>query len=70
MVGGLVGHNNSGSIENAYSTGLVIGTSDVGGSVGGAHLGTTNDQSYWDTGTSGQANSAGDTSTTTAELRQ
>ena len=57
-VGGLVGTNN-GTITASYASGSVTGTgSNVGGLVGINVSGTTND-SYWDTGASGQITSAG-----------
>ena len=69
--GGLVGSNLSGTIIASYSIGSV--TSDfgeVGGLVGSnfADRGTTRD-SYWDTQTSGQSESAGGEGKTTSELQ-
>ena len=74
--GGLVGSNFSGTIIASYSIGSVSdynGASsfaDVGGLVGSnfADRGTTRD-SYWDTQTSGQSESAGGEGKTTSELQ-
>ena len=74
--GGLVGSNFSGTIIASYSIGSVSdyngasSSADVGGLVGSnfADRGTTRD-SYWDTQTSGQAESAGGEGKTTSELQ-
>ncbi|RLC64965.1 MAG: hypothetical protein DRI01_02460 [Chloroflexi bacterium] len=57
---------NDGTVSNSYSTGGVIGNSDVGGLVGW-NDGTVSN-SFWDTETSGQSASAGGTGKTTAEM--
>jgi hypothetical protein len=49
----------AGTVSNSYSTGGVIGNSEVGGLVGW-NDGTVSN-SFWDTATSGQAASAGGT---------
>ncbi|MHC4355477.1 MAG: right-handed parallel beta-helix repeat-containing protein, partial [Planctomycetota bacterium] len=70
-VGGLVGVNNSVNydtgITNSYSTGAVRGDKNVGGLVGfnPGHLTAC----FWDIVTSGQAESAGGTGKTTAEMQ-
>jgi len=61
-IGGLVGYN-AGAVTNSYATGTVTGP---GGSIGGLIGEEYNDtatvfNSYWDTQTSSQANSAGET---------
>ena len=69
-VGGLVGSNFVGRILASYSTGSVTGPRNVGGLVGSnfGGRGTATD-SYWDTQTSGQAESAGGEGKTTSELQ-
>lgn len=70
-VGGLVGLNYRqvrGTITNSYSTGSVTGLEDVGGLVGSNRDGTVSN-SFWDTETSGQANSDGGIGKATAEIR-
>jgi hypothetical protein len=72
-VGGLVGWNYvggnyMGAVRNSYSTGSVTGYSNVGGLVGYNHDGTVSN-SFWDTGTSGEATSAGGTGKTTAKMK-
>ena len=74
--GGLVGSNFSGTIIASYSIGSVSdyngvgGLVEVGGLVGSnfADRGTARD-SYWDTQTSGQSESAGGEGRTTSELQ-
>ncbi len=69
-VGGLAGYIASSSVVAGYATGEVTGTNDVGGLVGSAGLASTVTNSYWDTTTSGQANSpGGGTGKTTSELQ-
>jgi hypothetical protein len=65
-VGGLVGRN-EGPVSNSYSTGSVTGTSKFGGLVGWNEA--TVEYSFWDTETSGQADSAGGTPKTTAQMK-
>ena len=69
-VGGLARSNFGGRILTSYSTGSVTGTGVVGGLVGGnfGNTGTATD-SYWDTQTSGQSESAGGEGKTTSELQ-
>ena len=69
-VGGLAGDSFGGRILTSYSTGSVTGTGVVGGLVGGnfGNTGTATD-SYWDTQTSGQSESAGGEGKTTSELQ-
>jgi hypothetical protein len=67
-VGGLVGRNDDGSTaSNSYATGNVTGELHVGG-LAGKNEGTVSN-SFWDTETSGQANSDGGTGKTTAEMQ-
>ena len=69
-VGGLVGQNFAGDIEASYAAGSVTGNSGVGGLVGGNTFGSgTVTDSYWDTQTSGQSDSAGGEGKTTRELQ-
>ena len=79
-VGGLIG---SADVPNvvvtaSYSTGAVTGATNAGGLIGHARtvrqgtntvIATTVTDSYWDTESSGQSNSAGGTGKTGAELR-
>lgn len=72
--GGLIGRIlNEVSISNCYSRGLVEASSDediyIGGLIGLKESNTTVDNSFWDTETSGQANSDGGTDKTTAEMK-
>lgn len=57
-IGGLIGRN-GGTIEFCYSSGTVSGNTNVGGLVGEDQSGTYT-SNYWDTETSGQANSGGE----------
>lgn len=68
-IGGLTGDNwyHRGIVSNCYSTGSVAGSTQVGGLVG--YNTATVRNSFWDTLTSGQTNSAGGTGKTTAEMR-
>ena len=70
-IGGLVGENYGGGwISTSYAVGLVSSDShDVGGLVGEGSRYRVSD-SYWDTETSWQSDSAGGVGKTTAELRQ
>jgi len=71
FVGGLVGYNNSGTISNSYSIGLVkngIPAADVGGLVG-LNFGHAI-SSYWATDSSGQGASAGGIGKTLAQMKQ
>jgi hypothetical protein len=68
-VGGLIGEANA-TVINCYSIGAVSGSgSDVGGLIG-KNDGSTYNDCFWDTETSGQATSAGGTGKTTAEMYQ
>jgi hypothetical protein len=76
-VGGLLGANGQNEIDvpstvsNSYSTGTVTGNTgnpSVGGLVGQNWEGTVS-ESFWDTETSGQADSDGGTGKTTAEMQ-
>lgn len=73
-VGGLIGYFLQGELRTSYSVGEVMNTGDnVGGLVGFADPATMAQivESYWDTGTSGQADSkGGDGLTTTAMKNQ
>ena len=65
----MVGYNrDSSSITNCYSFGSVSGSGSVGGLVGDDSGSTTNN-SFWDTETSGQSTSDGGTGKTTAEMQ-
>ncbi|ACF14322.1 filamentous haemagglutinin family outer membrane protein [Chloroherpeton thalassium ATCC 35110] len=66
-VGGFVGYN-SGDVSDSYSIGAITGSSDIGGFIGHNDGGVVSN-SFWDTETSGQANSAEGTGKTTAELQ-
>jgi hypothetical protein len=65
-VGGLAGYNSS-TINDCYATGLVTAHLGGGGLVGGVPPSVTN--SFWDTQTSGQANSLCGTGKTTSEMK-
>ncbi|TGC09423.1 GLUG motif-containing protein [Methanolobus halotolerans] len=67
-VGGLVGSNAGGTIDNSYSVGDVEGNTDVGGLVG-TNTGTIT-ESYWDSETSSQSESAGGVARTTSQMKQ
>ncbi len=66
-VGGLVGEN-SGTLRYCYAMGNVTGDDGVGGLVGYSSFGSTTN-CFWDTETSGQANSDGGTGRTTMEMQ-
>ena len=68
-VGGLAGRNYEtfSEITNSYSIGKVTGTSNVGGLVGDYSGGTVS-SNFWDTQTTGQANSAVGMGKTTKEM--
>lgn len=69
-VGGLIGFMNNKEVYRSYSSGGVTGTTNVGGLIGRRAAATTNN-SYWNTQTSGQANSpGGGTGITTAQMSQ
>ncbi len=70
FIGGLVGNNHQGLVVNSYSTGLVTGVDNVGGLIGNIGAGSPADisNSYWNTQTSGQGNSAGGSGRTTADM--
>ena len=59
QAGGLAGYLSGSSVVASYATGAVTGTVSLGGLVGISLWGSTVTNSYWDTQTSGQANSAG-----------
>ena len=67
-VGGLMAVN-GGTVINSYSTGSVTGNDYIGGMIGDNHIDGTVINSFWDTGTSGQATSDGGTGKTTAEMQ-
>ena len=67
-VGGLVGFN-KGAVVGSYATGAVTGTTAVGGLVGYRSGSGSATNSYWDTTTSGQANSAGGVGKATSDLQ-
>ncbi len=71
-VGGLVGYQIAGSIDNSYAVGAVGGSGTKGGLVGAKSLSSNVGASYWDIQTSGQAGSAGGAGAegkTTAEMK-
>jgi len=69
-VGGVVGDvDNSSSFSNSYSTGTVTGTSSIGGVVGDADPSSTVTNCFWDTETSGVAQSDFGTGKNTAEMK-
>ncbi len=72
FVGGLTGYN-GGKVTRCYSAGAVNGSGKyIGGLVGFKSLDVPDDPvtaSFWDTETSGQAESAGGTGKTTAEMQ-
>jgi len=71
FIGGLVGYNFehiTNLISNCYATGSVSGDYNTGGLEGGNYNGTIS-ASFWDIETSGQAESAGGTGLTTAEMQ-
>ena len=65
---GIVGHNETGTVSRCYSTGLIRGGGAAGGLVAVNADGKV-EASFWDTQTSKQAQSAGGTGKTTAEMR-
>jgi len=67
-VGGLVGLNDGGTVTHCYAIGAANGIEDVGGLVGGNASGGVL-RSFWDMQASGQAESAGGTGKTTAEMQ-
>ncbi len=67
QVGGFSGRS-GGSIFRSYSVGLVIGTTNVGGFLGRLEGGDFSN-TFWDIETSGQAESAAGTGTTTVEMQ-
>jgi hypothetical protein len=71
-VGGLVGNvNYSCNVTTSYSSGAVRGTGDyVGGLVGIIGRESTITSSFWDADASGQAQSAGGTGKTTAQMQK
>lgn len=73
-LGGLVGYNANGWIEQCYATGAVLASTGgdlwgLGGLVGDGDAGDVGD-SYWDTTTTGQPDSAGGDGLTTAQMKQ
>ena len=68
-IGGLLGlnHNAYANINNCYSTGTVTATGTTVGGFAGSANGTLN--CFWDTETSGQAESDGGIGLTTAEMK-
>ena len=67
-VGVLVGENYRGNITTSYSTGTVTGNDAVDGLVGSG-LPMYSVAFFWDIETSGQTDSVGGTSKTTAEMQ-
>jgi len=66
-VGGLLGWN-AGTLSKSYSTGTVTGSAWTGGLVGDYAYGSE-ERSFWDIETSGQATSGGGTGKNTAEMQ-
>ncbi|WP_411883170.1 YDG domain-containing protein [Polaromonas sp. YR568] len=67
--GGLVGYNDTGSINGSYAGGSVSGGSNAGGLVG-FNSGGTVGNSFWNTDTSGQPGSDGGSGVGTAQMLQ
>ena len=68
-VGGLVGDNSWGNIDNCYSTGVVNGTKSVGGLVGSPYYEPLSVVGcVWDTESSGLSKNGGGVGLTTAEM--
>jgi len=69
-VGGLIGYaDRSGSLARGYAIGGVSGGTDVGGLIGSAASDFSVTDSFWDTTSSGQSQSAGGTGLATAAMR-
>ncbi|GAA5523399.1 IPT/TIG domain-containing protein [Aliifodinibius salicampi] len=71
IAGGLVG-NNKGIVEHSYATGAISGSNSLGGLVGyedTRFASATATESYWDTQTTGLANSDGGTGLTTSQMQ-
>ena len=69
-VGGLVGYNGAdASISNSYANGSVTGTGGQVGGLVGLNYNSTEENSFWDTETSGQSSSIQGTGKTTAEMK-
>ena len=68
QVGGLVGYNAGGTVSNSYATGLVAGSSDVGGLVGSNVGSSTITASYYNSQTTGQDDTGKGEGKTTTEL--
>ncbi len=58
-VGGLIGEAGTGAVISSYATGTVTGGYPIGGFVGGGFAGFVNNNSYWDSLTSGLTNAVG-----------
>jgi len=69
-IGGLIGHLESGSVTNTYSTSSVGGSGDNKGGLIGYKNGGTVTSSYWDTQTSCMTTSAGGEGKTTVQMKQ
>jgi len=69
-VGGLIAYNDGGSIENCYSAGFVEGIQYFGGLIGRNFYPDLIVNSYWNTESSGQTESAGGLGRNTAEMIQ
>jgi len=70
IVGGLIGHLNSGTIENSYSTARVEGNSLVGGLIGKAFGEIVCNNCFWDIQISGQQTDVCAEGKTTEEMKQ
>ena len=60
LAGGLVGYLVDGTVSNSYATGLVQGTTEVGGLVGHSERNAKIENSIWNTQTTGQSVGIGD----------
>jgi len=67
--GGLVGCQSYGTVSKSYSTCNVTGTYHSGGLVGLLYCGTVEDNSFWDTETSGMEASYGGVGKNTTEMQ-
>ena len=69
-IGGLIGDNFSSSVvTNSYSVGVISGSGTNKGGLIGVNTATVNNNSFWDTETSGMTTSAAGTGKTTAQMQ-
>ena len=71
FVGGLIGHNQGGTVLSCYSAGAVTGltTESIVGGLVGSNNGVLMEDSFWDIATSGLDQSEGGTGASTAEMQ-